>query len=598
MNKLTPHDDSLLNASHFTLETTLYLAAFILGLALRLLNLGQSPLTDGEAAWALQAWQVAQPGAAAFVPGPQPAYIFLTGATFSIFGASEFWARFWPAMVGALLVWMPFFFRHPLGRNTALILAFGLAVDPGLVTVSRQAGGPMLALGFSLLALALGYASRPAWAGLLAGLALLSGPAFWQGALGIALAWLIYRALGRSKSRSGEVFDEITPTASLPARADVIRGVMFLLAALLGVGTYLLRSPQGLSAIFASLTAYLDGWVTPSQVRPLTMITALLIFQPLAVLFALVSLGRWLMHRFQLSISKPYPVLPPLFWMLTSLLLSMVYPARQISDLVWVLVPLWMLAADGMAEYLLSPKPHVIVGVQAGITLLLAALFWNTLIATSNQLVPESELNWQLIQAGVLASILLLGALTTALVALGWSWQISRDGLVWGLTAALLIYSTSALWGSSQLRPNEPHELWGQPPGAGQVKLVMQTLQDLSNWHTGLPNKIELVSTVDNSSLRWALRDFTAVHFTTEIPTGEMPAVIITRQSAEAPALTAAYRGQDFVWWVHPSWSGPLPGDFTGWLTFRKASLGYEYIILWARGDLFPGGSSALQTAP
>ena len=74
-------------ADYFTLEIALYLLAFALALALRLLNLGQSPLTDGEATLALQALQIARPGMAALVPGPYPAYIFLTGATFSIFGA-------------------------------------------------------------------------------------------------------------------------------------------------------------------------------------------------------------------------------------------------------------------------------------------------------------------------------------------------------------------------------------------------------------------------------------------------------------------------------------------------------------------------------
>ena len=597
MNRSPRRDVSGLNASDLTIEMALYLLAFILALSLRLLNLGQAPLTDGEATWALQAWQVARPGAAAFIPGPQPAYIFLTGATFTIFGASEFWARFWPALAGALLVWSPFLFRHPLGRKTALVLAFGLALDPGLVTVSRQAGGPMLALGFGLLALAFWYARHPASSGLLAGLAVLSGPAFWPGVLGIGLAWLISRLLHRSASPSGDVFDETGQSSPFPSPAETTRGLAVFLVVLLGVGTYLLRYPQGLAAAFASLTAYLDGWTILSRISPLAMVAALLVFQPLAVIFALVSLGRWLARRFQLEIADPYPLLLPLLWMLTSLLLTLVYPSRQVSDLVWVLVPLWALAAEGLAEYLPGSKPHVISWMQAGLVLVLAALFWNTLIATS-QIVPQTELPWPVIQAAILVGILVLGALTTSLVALGWSWQISRDGLVWGLAAALLVYTTSALWGAAQLRPNEPHELWGQPPVAGQVHLTMKTLRDLSNWQTGLGNKIDLVSTVDTPSMRWALRDFSAAHFASEIPTGEMPAVIITRQSAETPALTAAYRGQDFVWWVHPAWSGPFPDDFIAWLTFRKASLGYEYIILWARGDLFPGGSAAAQIAP
>jgi hypothetical protein len=163
---------------------------------------------------------------------------------------------------------------------------------------------------------------------------------------------------------------------------------------------------------------------------------------------------------------------------------------------------------------------------------------------------------------------------------------------VWGLTVALLLYSTAILWGSAQLRPNQPHELWAQPPGAGQIDLAMATLDDLSNWNTGLGNKIDLVSTVDTPSLRWALRNFPDARFSAEIPAGEMPSVILTGQSADAPALTAAYRGQDFVWWVRPAWEGPLPDEFLDWLTFRKAALGNDYIILWARGDLFPGGTA------
>lgn len=579
-------------ADAFTTESALYLLAFFLALFLRLLNLGQSPLTDGEAAWALQALQVAQPGAASSLPGASPAYIFLTGITFSIFGASEFLARFWPALVGALIVWLPCSFRHEMGRKAALILAFGLAVDPGLVTVSRQASGPMLALGFSLFALAAWHARRLAWAGAFAGLALLSGPAFWQGALGLGLAWLLYRLLLRSTTRPGEVFDESDPQTALPTRADILRGLVALFAAVLLVGAYLLRYPQSLASLMGSLSAYLDGWTMPSGVSPLAILISLFVFQPLGIIFALVSLGRWLVRHFQREIDLPYPMLLPLLWLLISLVLTLVYPARQVSDLVWVLVPLWALAADGLAVYLPDEKPSVISWLQAGLVLVLAALFWNTLIATS-QIVPQTELPWPAVQLGILFGILALGAMTTALVSLGWSWTVSRDGLVWGLTAAFTIYSLAILWGSAQLRPNQPQELWGPAPGIGQVRLVQETITDLSEWHTGLGNKIEIVSTIDTPSIRWALRDFTQVRYIPEIPIGEMPAVLLTRQSAETPELTAAYRGQDFVWWLRPAWDGPLPADFVSWLTFRKAELEFEHIILWARSDLFPGGSTA-----
>ena len=139
------------------LEQVLALLAFALALAVRFLNLGAFPLSDSEAGWALQSLALASSSTSAsqLIIGPQPAYIFLTTWLFALFGAPDFLARFLPALAGSLLVLVPFLFRRQLGRPVALIAAFGLALDPGLVTVSRQAGGPMMAVGFGLLALGL-----------------------------------------------------------------------------------------------------------------------------------------------------------------------------------------------------------------------------------------------------------------------------------------------------------------------------------------------------------------------------------------------------------------------------------------------------------
>jgi hypothetical protein len=119
----------------------------------------------------------------------------------------------------------------------------------------------------------------------------------------------------------------------------------------------------------------------------------------------------------------------------------------------------------------------------------------------------------------------------------------------------------------------------------------MQTVRDLSNWKTGFPDMVNIVSTVDAPSLRWVLRDYANLRFVTQPPVGELPEIMITRQEHEAPALTTSYQGQDFAWWIRPAWQGALPPDIINWLTFRQAPLVNEQIILWGRGDLFPGGS-------
>ncbi len=118
---------------------------------------------------------------------------------------------------------------------------------------------------------------------------------------------------------------------------------------------------------------------------------------------------------------------------------------------------------------------------------------------------------------------------------------------------------------------------------------MVSTIRDTSNRQTGLPQYIKVQSTVDNPSLRWALRSFTDAQFTTTLPREIMPEVLITTQDQAEPVLTADYRGQDFLWRVWPGWTGPLPDDFINWLTFRQAPVVNEKIILWVRSDLFSG---------
>jgi hypothetical protein len=191
--------------------------------------------------------------------------------------------------------------------------------------------------------------------------------------------------------------------------------------------------------------------------------------------------------------------------------------------------------------------------------------------------------------------------LSTALVYMGWSWKAARNGLVWGLLAGLSLYLVSVMWGASQLRFNMPQELWGLPPATGQADLLQVTLDELALWQNGAVNTLDIQSTVDTPSLRWFLRNNPQVRYVSQIPVGEQPSILITEKGSEAPALEAAYRGQDFVWSIYPGWSGALPPDLLAWFTFRRAPLQLESIILWARNDLFPGkpaqaqpGSSAI----
>ncbi len=583
-------------------EQVFFFLASLLALAVRFLNLGAAPLSDAEASWALQALDLARAHSlvSQISIGPQPLYIFLTGLTFNLFGSTNFLARFWPALAGALLVGFPWLIRFQLGRSVALIAAFGLALDPGLVTVSRQAGGPMLALAIGLLGFGFWIQRRFIPAGILLGLALLGGPAIYHGLiiLGItAIATVIKPAR--------------TSAETSPGRAD--SKWVFIAASLtiLTIGTVFFRYPQGLAAWAQSMLVFLQGWVDGSGVNPFKLPLTLVVFQPFGLILAILGIGRWVVNdvikldnspsnedlrRHQPLIKAPTAFISSLFWLLTGFILVVVYPGRQVADLVWVLAPMWLLAAMEF-ERLFSAhhstmfeNPSLISALQAGLTLILAALLWTTLVSTG-QLPASGGISPTAIRIGLTLGVIALGALITVLIALGWNWEISRIGVTWGLTLASAVYLTAALWGASQVRTNQPEEMWGTLPGTGQADLFESTLKDLSNWNTGISNTIEVYSIVDTPSLWWILRDFQKVRFGSAFPKTEQPPIIITWQTQEDLALSAAYRGQDFLWRSYPDWIGIAPNDFIAWLTFRKANTAHEKIILWARSDQFPGGN-------
>jgi len=587
-------------------EIILYTLAIVLALSLRFYNLGASPLSDEEAKWAMQALQVAHSALTGgnFAIGPQPAYVFLTGVMFALFGSSNFLARFWPALAGTMLILLPVFLRSKLGRYAAIIMAFGLAIDPGLVTVSRQAGGPMMAVSFGLLALSLWIARNAVLSGSFTGLASMSGPAVFTGGIGFALAWIAGKFTpirtgelypSHSASQEGSPDDDIEGSAPdqeevFPTRVNIRWFYISASGVILLIGTLFFRYPQGLVALFNTLPIYLQGWVVPSGVPALRLLAALLVFQPFALFFGFVGAARWLVDRFEEKNRSGAALLIPIFWSIILLVMLLLYPARQVSDLAWVLVPLWALAAWELQRYLPKKGPSPISAILASFVFILYVLFWNTLIAFDQPLFNLGAIRVSF-RAAVAAGIFAITVLTIILVTLGWSWRVAHCGLVWGTTAAFTLYLLSLTWGASQLRPNEPQELWSPGPGGGQAALFETTLNDLSARNVGYRHQIDILTTVDTPSMRWVLRNYPQAQFTAGLKMSELPSVIITRQEGEVPRLSTSYRGQDFVWWQQPGWSGVLPTPVLRWLTFREAEIKNEIVILWARSDLFPDGT-------
>ena len=225
---------------------------------------------------------------------------------FFLFGTSNFLARFIPALTGSALILVPYLFRERIKPIPGLLLAFFLALDPGLISLSRQAGSLMPALTFVLLAWAFWWqnvrgrrVSLPGW------------PCFpgrpsgrgcwgwdWPGSYAARWRSPVQQRARRNSSGSMQHTGSRPEARKASRREDLKAALTFGGATILLGGTMFLLSPNGLSAWLNALPVYLSGWLRPSGVPVGRLLFALLAYQPLALLFGLTAVVRgWWQRR-------------------------------------------------------------------------------------------------------------------------------------------------------------------------------------------------------------------------------------------------------------------------------------------------------------
>jgi len=563
-----------MNSSRLKYEGWLYWLAFLLALGLRIIQLGATPLTDSEAQFALQALHIAR-GQEALL-GPQPAYILFTSIFFLVLESTNFMSRFVPAIVGSLIVFTPYYFREKIKHRPALILAFLFAFDPGLVALSRQASGTILAVTFLLFAWGLWINQRAIPAAIFAALALLSGPSIWSGLLMFGLTSIFLQGMKNRAKESQPV--EIFPLL-----------IAFIVVVILG-GTLFLTTPNGLSALFNSLPAYLRGWVTPSVFTPGRILFAFFAYEPLGIFLAIMALIRG--FRLQSVRYIKWSI-----WLGVSLLVAMFY--RQASELAWVIIPLLVLAARELSRsFDIYLDERVEISLVAGAIMILLIYIWFNVASIG--LNPYEQFNPTVLpffgsttqlpfgaRYVVLFGAMLILAVCITLVAFGWSPRTARLGTTWSFSVFLCIYALAAAWGASGTRTPNGVELWlpDQPPT--QADLLMSSVNDISLFSRGqIEAQPVMIMGIDSPALEWDLRDHD-VEIVSVLDPLNAPPIVITPLMKEL-ALPSAYRGQDFTWRQPPLWDTIQSPEWFRWLVYRQLPRETETIILWARDDLFP----------
>lgn len=578
-----------MNFSRLKNEGWLYWLAFLIALGFRMIQLGASPLTDSEATLALQALHIAQ-GKAPLL-GPQPGYILFTSLLFSIIKSTNFMARFVPALVGSLLVFAPYFFREKIKPLPALILAFFLAIDPGLVALSRQANGTILAVTCLLFAWGMWMNRRAVPAGIFAGLALLSGPSLWAGLLSLGLTWVFLKGMEIKRPQNTEaniVEPSVVSPSSLPS-LEYRPALIALFVTLLLGGTLFFLSPNGLSAWLSGLPAYLKGWTSPSVMTPGRIVLAFFAYEPLGIFLASLALIRGYRIRSR-------RILRTGLWLGVSLLLAIFY--RQTSELVWAILPLLTLGALELSRALnIFAEERVEVGVVVLALMILLVYIWfdvsKIALDPSSQLASATlPLFGRNIQISAAPYVILLGAiliiiLCVSFVAFGWSVRTAWLGTTWAFMIFLGVYTLGAAWGSSGIRSQNGLELWlpDQPPV--QADLLSASVDDISEFSLGhTQSQPVTIMGIQSPALEWVLKNH-EVEVVSELNPQVAPPIVITPIMNDL-GLPSAYRGQDFIWRERPLWDQATASSWIRWLVFRQVPRDNETIILWVRNDLFP----------
>jgi hypothetical protein len=546
----------------------------------------------------LQALHIAQ-GKAPLL-GPQPGYILLTSVLFAIIEGTNFMARFVPALAGSALVFVPAFFREKIKPIPASILAFFFAIDPGLVALSRQASGTILAVTFLLFAWGMWRNQRAIPAGIFAGLALLSGPSLWAGLFAMGVTWLFLQGMSTRRTpdaESGIVDPSPISTQSVQlSNIEPRPALIALVVTLLFGGTLFFLSPNGLSAWLSALPAYLQGWTSVSPMTPGRMIVAFLAYEPLGIFLAVLSLIRG--YR-----TGSRRILRTSLWLGVALLLGIFY--RQPGELVWAIIPLLTLAAFELSRALnIYAEERVEVGVVVLALMILLAYIWfdvsKIALDPSNQLAATTlPLFGRNIQISGAPYVILLGAiliiiLCVSFVAFGWSVRTAWLGTTWAFVIFLGVYTLAAAWGASGLRSRNGVELWSLDPAPAQADLLRASVDDVSEFSLGHPESQPVhILGIKSPALEWILRD-REVEVVSELNPQVAPPIAITPLMQDL-GLPSAYRGQDFIWRQRPLWDEVTIADWIRWLVFRQLPRDNETIILWVRNDLFPDARGTSQ---
>ena len=159
-----PREETAAQARRPRGELAAYALLVAVALALRLIDLGDRPFHHDESQDAYFSWIFFTEGDYEYNPLLHgPLRFYLTAGMYALFGDSDFTARLAPALMGTLMVPLPYLLRGQIGRVGAFAAAALLAFGPSYLYFSRFAREDIYfaAISLALLVVTFRFLERP-----------------------------------------------------------------------------------------------------------------------------------------------------------------------------------------------------------------------------------------------------------------------------------------------------------------------------------------------------------------------------------------------------------------------------------------------------
>ena len=501
----------------------------------------------------------------------QPLYSQLTGVLFWLFEDTNFLVRLLPAFAGGLLVLFPWFLGNSITDRQKLILSVGLALDPALIAASKTGSSLILAV-FAMAAVLLAFSKKqPVLLGVSFAALLLTGSYFLTGLiiLAVTLLWML-----RKSDRSEELKQDML-------RSGWEKTLFSFATSYALMASFGFLQPSGIGAGFQDIARLLgnsDPYRVPVGVG--AIIFALVIYELFPLVVNILSIT---VYRREITALPAFC----LRWIVVGLVVILLNANRTALDLVWISIPLWMVASFGIEKMVSGiEKIQPLAVAAASFYLLLLGFVLFTWVGAVN---IEFDPQRLLIRVGLIVGGLLLVMISYWLTRFSWDIKTANQGLLIGVGGVLLLFGLlTQSWHSANWGDQPQNELWRMGSYPVDADRLLVSIEDISEMNRGRRQGQEvLMFALDLPSVEWHLRQ-QKVSNVINMSGASAPDMILS-DMVEPEFWSAEYTGQDFLLGATPDWSLLNWREWQKWIIFRDLPVySQEWGILWVRTDLFP----------